>query len=796
MSAAGNRGLAFALAGIALLLAATLAAYRPPAPLGTDAPPGAFSAYRAEAILRDLVGNGIPHPIGSPAGARVREAIVKRLAALGYAPELQSGFVCRDGVCGSPVNIVATLRGSTEDTDAVMLAAHYDSVPAGPGASDDGAAVATLLEIARILAARPPPPHPIVLLLTDGEEAGLLGALLFVQQHPLSKQVKAAVNLEARGTSGPSLMFETGTANTWLMRLYGSAIARPFTNSLYHVVYKQLPNDTDFTVFKAAAYQGFNFAFIGDVGRYHTPLDSVANASASSIQHQGDNALAALSALANSPTLHPAIVESVFFDGFARTLIVWPAAFALPAALLTLALLLAEAVILLRKGAVAAREVMWGGVGTICMLVLGTALCAGLLALLIAAGKVPPIGGASWISQPLPMHIAAAAIALFAAGGTSAWLARRAGFWGFWMAATLLGAALSVASAVVVPGASFVPLLWTIAAGLGALPSTMSLMRHRAGSRWATDFAALFPALVIFASVLPPVRFLYMALGSLAWPVSTLVLGLGATTLLPLLASAGGRARQRVMATAALFAMGGAVLTLSLPTYSADWPERINVEYWLDADTGRAHYLARCDSLRLPAALAAAAHFDPVPRPRFAGDASPAFYAAAPKLGLAAPELLLTARPTPASQPTSASQPASAWQPAVASTAAGSATHFDLRLRSLRGAPEALVVFPASAQVADIALVTAAGLVRAKLNRLRSGATLLDIVSLPADGVEFSVDAAGRVPVMVQVLDRSYDFPEEGSILQRARPPNATSSQGGDLTVVRRTATLYPAADR
>jgi hypothetical protein len=250
------------------------------------------------------------------------------------------------------------------------------------------------------------------------------------------------------------------------------------------------------------------------------------------------------------------------------------------------------------------------------------------------------------------------------------------------------------------------------------------------------------------------------------------------------------------MATAALFAMGGAVLTLSLPTYSADWPERINVEYWLDADTGRAHYLARCDSLRLPAALAAAAHFDPVPRPRFAGDASPAFYAAAPKLGLAAPELLLTARPTPASRSTSASQPASAWQPAVASTAAGSATHFDLRLRSLRGAPEALVVFPASAQVADIALVTAAGLVRAKLNRLRSGATLLDIVSLPADGVEFSVDAAGRVPVMVQVLDRSYDFPEEGSILQRARPPNATSSQGGDLTVVRRTATLYPAADR
>jgi hypothetical protein len=299
----------------------------------------------------------------------------------------------------------------------------------------------------------------------------------------------------------------------------------------------------------------------------------------------------------------------------------------------------------------------------------------------------------------------------------------------------------------------------------------VSLMRHRTGPRWAADFAALFPALAIFASVLPLVRFLYMALGSLAWPVSTLLLGLGAAALLPLLASASGRVRRWVMATAALFVVSGAVLTLSLPTYSADWPERINVEYWLDADTGQPHYLVRCDSLRLPAALAAAAHFDPVPRPSFAGDESTAFYAAAPKLALAAPELVLTARPT-------------------------SAAHFDLRLRSLRGAPEALVVFPASAQVAEIGLVTAAGPVRATLNRLRNGATLLDIVSLPADGVEFSVDAAGRLPLAVQVLDQSYDFPEEGRILQRARPPNATSSQGGDLTVVHRTATLYPAADR
>jgi acetylornithine deacetylase/succinyl-diaminopimelate desuccinylase-like protein len=81
-----------------------------------------------------LVGNGVPHPIGSAADAQVREAIVKRLSALGYSPELQSGFVCNEGVCGNPINIVAKLGGSSDDKDAVLLAAHYDSVPAGPGA--------------------------------------------------------------------------------------------------------------------------------------------------------------------------------------------------------------------------------------------------------------------------------------------------------------------------------------------------------------------------------------------------------------------------------------------------------------------------------------------------------------------------------------------------------------------------------------------------------------------------------------------------------------------------------------
>jgi hypothetical protein len=783
MSPARNRGLILALTGIALLLAGTLSAYRPVTPLGPDAPAGEFSAYRAESILQDLTGNGIAHPIGSAAGAQVRASIVRRLSEMGYTPELQSGFACNDeGVCGSPVNIVARLPGSSEDQGAVLLAAHYDSVAAGPGASDDGAGVASVLEIARILKAQPPPRRSVVLLLTDGEEAGLLGASLFVRDHPLSRQILAAVNLDARGTSGPSLMFETGSANRWLMRLYGSAIARPMTNSLYYVVYRLLPEDTDFTVFKNAEYQGFNFAYIGDVGRYHTALDTAANAGASSIQQQGDNALAAVLALANAAKLRQPIAESVFFDGFARTLIAWPSEWTLPAALLALGLLLAEAALLLRTGSVTARQVMWGWVGTLGALLSGTTLCAALLALLIVIGKVPPIAGASWISQPLPMHLVAVAIAALAIGGAGASLARRVGFWGFWTAAGMLMAVLSVAASAVIPGASFVPLLTSLAAGVAALPAMASVARSREPAPWATDCAALVPAVVIFATLIPLLRFLYTALGSPAWPLLTLMLTLGSSSLLPLLAVASGRARRGLGAAATLAAVGGLAVTLYVPTYSAQWPQRINVEYWIEADTGQSHYLVRCDSRRLPPELAAAAHFDPVPRPRFAGSAALGFYAAAPNLALAAPELTRTLH-SPAAPSVLPGSPL------------GAGTDFDLHLRSERGAPQAFVVFPAAAQVMDVGIATPQGPLRTKLRKLSSGATLLEFVALSGAGVDFIVRVAGTLPVPVQVFDASYTL-AAGKSVAHARLPNAVSSQEGDLTVVHRTVSLDPAADR
>ena len=306
-----------------LLIAGMLAAifafsawgFRPPAPKAANAPPDQFSAGRAVETLALVLGKGTPHPVGSDANGAVRDRILQELVRTGYGPRVESGFVCSpSGTCATVNNIVARLEGT--DKTAVLLAAHYDSVPAGPGASDDGVGVAAVVEVARALKSRPVPRQSVILLIDDGEEAGLLGAREFVQSDPWAKDVRAVVNLDARGTSGPSLMFETGSANVWAVRLYARSVPHPATSSVFYTVYKQLPNDTDFTVFKAAGYEGLNFAFIDNVVQYHTPVDNLANVNPASVQHQGDNALHSLLALANADLSHIAREEAVYFDVF------------------------------------------------------------------------------------------------------------------------------------------------------------------------------------------------------------------------------------------------------------------------------------------------------------------------------------------------------------------------------------------------------------------------------------------------------------------------------------------------
>ena len=272
---------------------------RGPTPKSLNAPGNQFSAMRAFEAERATIGGRKPHPIGSAENRAIRDRIIARFESLGYETRLQRTFACDSHVnCATVENIIARtpdqLSGPT-----VLLSAHYDSVAAGPGASDDGTGVAALLEIARI-ARTERFRNPITFLIDDGEEAGLLGAEGFVADKSASGSIAAVINLEARGTSGTSYLFETSPNNRWFLPLVANALPHPVTTSLFFSIYELLPNDTDLTVFKRAGFAGVNFAYLRNVDFYHTPFDNIDHVDLRSLQHHGDNALAALRALGNT----------------------------------------------------------------------------------------------------------------------------------------------------------------------------------------------------------------------------------------------------------------------------------------------------------------------------------------------------------------------------------------------------------------------------------------------------------------------------------------------------------------
>ena len=319
--------LALMLIGLLVLLG-VLRSYSAPGPVGADVPDVEFSAIRAEAILRDLLQENRPHVAGSEANAVVRDRVVAQLEAAGYGPEIQSRFQCNPalGSCSPVENIVAVKQG-TDGRHALLVTAHYDSGWAGPGAADDGAALAAILEIARMAADYPPYANDIVFLLSDAEESGLVGARAFADHHPLFEKVRTVINLEARGVSGPSAMFETGEGNRSLIRVYSKNVERPSANSLVYEFYKTMPNDTDYSVYKGEGVMGLNFAFAGGVALYHTALDEPDHLDLGSLQHHGDNAWAMINALGDRDLSRVGAKEDAgYIDLFSMTLIHYPVA--------------------------------------------------------------------------------------------------------------------------------------------------------------------------------------------------------------------------------------------------------------------------------------------------------------------------------------------------------------------------------------------------------------------------------------------------------------------------------------
>lgn len=698
------------------------------------AAPGEFDAARAAERLARILGPERPHPVDSDEGDRVRERLIAEMRAVGLAPRVDDGMACngspksRGMSCARVRNLVATI-GPENGQPLLLFVSHYDSTPAGPGAADDGIGVATMLEIAHLLSDRPLK-GPIGFLFNEGEERGLVGARAFLDRDPLAERVGTLVNLEARGVTGPAIMFETNRPNGPAIALYRK-VGRPVANSLTTDLYRMIPNSTDVAVFSERDWTILNFAVIGDESRYHSMDDNLASLDRRSLQHMGDQALV-LAQRAASGDLPGATGERLYGDFASRFLVALPLAFGI--------LLL---VILLAFLAIEARRRRALGLPLLAMFAaIGDALILAWLAIfLVGLAR----RGDFWRAFPqvtfLAIFVSALACIIFSLVLLVRDVPRarlRAAWWLFFL---VLGALVGMFA----PGGMIFFLLPPLVAGIG--------MALEPRLRGAETIGAWLAAILLFLTFGPALGLMEELLndGPL-WvfaPLSAIVMLPFLVELSPLLAAVRGRL---LLGGVALLLLAAWTAVLLVPAYSTDRPQLFTIEYLWDASEGEGRFATHNDGKRVP----------------FDGEWE--------RLELPHTARMRWATPAP---PHPVEPPAAAL---VGERPAGNGRHLRLRLRAAEWESVTL------SAPADASLV-AAGPAGA-LRRFGEGAAeqkyAVRCVGRSCDGWEVDLVTSRAGPVELQLVGTRPGLPPVAEPLARMRPATARPQYGPDSTIALR----------
>ncbi len=152
--------------------------------------PGQANVGPMDKGLVAVTGDG-PLPLGEEPGlpalvlAAEHYNRVVRLIGRGIEPEMQievrNAFHDDDPL---DYNVLAELPGGDLASEVVMIGAHFDSQPAGTGATDNASGSAIVMEAMRILAAvEAKPRRTIRAALWGAEESGMLGSRGYVAKH-------------------------------------------------------------------------------------------------------------------------------------------------------------------------------------------------------------------------------------------------------------------------------------------------------------------------------------------------------------------------------------------------------------------------------------------------------------------------------------------------------------------------------------------------------------------------------------------------------------------------------------
>jgi hypothetical protein len=573
---------------ITLLVAFSIYRQTPPAAVPASAPLLEFSSGRAMQHLVVIAQK--PHPIGSLEHTHVRDYIFKELETAGLKPEIQNTTAINSDEngpirAGTVQNIVAKLPG-TANTKAVLLAGHYDSVPNGFGASDDGAAVVAMLETLRALKAGAPLKNDVIFLFTDGEEAGLLGANAFVAEHPLARDVGLVLNFEARGNSGPAIMFETSERNGWLIQEFAKAAPYPIAHSLAYEIYRLLPNDTDLTVFKKAQMPGLNFAYINGLTHYHTQLDNTNEIDERSLQQEGSTALALARHFGNLNLEDTKRTNAVYFDVVGLGLVHYSSSWVIPLSILTIFLFSALVIIGLRRGRLMLSGIVVGFLAFLASLITAPVVVTVVWGLIQKLRDVPGVRpqGEAYNNNLYLLSFVACTIAI-----TSALyiiFSRRINNENLVVGALIWWVLSLISVTFVIPGASYL-ITWPLLFSLPALAYVLGTKNQRANSvKQLLLFSVASTVGIVLVAPVIYQTFIGLTLSSIGGVMLMVVFLLG--LLIPYLTLITASRKWLLPGITALTGLILIVLVTINSDYDTKHPRLDTILYGMNTDTGRA----------------------------------------------------------------------------------------------------------------------------------------------------------------------------------------------------------------
>lgn len=252
-------------------------------------------------------------------------------ATEGTSVTLQNSFTRNGVIYFESANILAKIQGKDPELPGLLLSAHYDSVPTGHGATDDGKGVVSLLGLLDYYSQHQPE-RTLVFNFNNNEEFALLGAKAFFN-HPWSKLVHYVINLEGTGIGGKAVLFRTSDVSA--ARIYQRAVkVAPFGNSIYQQGFYQrrVNSETDYKVYENKGLRGFDIAFYKPRDLYHTRKDSVQYTSREALWHMFHTAWQLTDYIAknplkdqndHTPAIYFDVVGLYFFVTSAKSLFSW-----------------------------------------------------------------------------------------------------------------------------------------------------------------------------------------------------------------------------------------------------------------------------------------------------------------------------------------------------------------------------------------------------------------------------------------------------------------------------------------